>query len=251
MIRNQEGVPKMSLEKIKIKIAAILSKKTENGATEAEAMSAMEMAARMMKEHGVTLADIQVQRDNSSDFVRKCANENAKNLHPVDSMVAVAIAEYTDTKVWNDRSEYRNSNLTFFGYAVDVELAIYIREVCKNAMDSEWNKFKRSIPAGIHKSTQRKSFMYGMANRLVKRLRELKDAAKKSNEGANQLVVVKKAMVEREFAKTAMRLSSNKSSRFSVNPNSYQAGQMAGDNVRFNRAVYSGPTGGQKMIAAG
>jgi hypothetical protein len=234
------------ISKIREKISALLKRNQENGATEAEAVAAMSHAARLMEEHGITLKDIREGTTESTDFIQKHANEGEKQLSTFDKLVCPAIARYTDTKVWNDKTEKRVSKLMFFGYRVDVELAEYIRAVCERAGETEWKKFSRNIPTG-DRIAKRKSFLAGMAVRLAERLSELKKENIQKSDG-RQLVVVKTELVQRAFAEKKMRLASGGVVRYSAN-NAFSAGKAAAENVRFNRAVHNGPTGGVKLIA--
>jgi hypothetical protein len=236
------------IDRIREKIGALLQKNKDNGASEAEANAAMSYAAKLMSEYGVTLDDIRSQNEASIDFVKKCMNEGEKNLSVFDRLVSPAIARYTDTKAWNDKTVRRTSRLTFFGYRVDVELAEYILEVCKRASDTEWKKFSAKLPVGArHKA--RKSFLSGMAVRLSERLRELKTENVQKNDG-RQLVVVKTEMVARAFSDMDMKLRSGGTIRYSAN-GAFQAGKDAANTVRFNRAVSDGPSGGVRMIGNG
>jgi len=234
------------ISKIREKVAALLKRNQENGASEAEAVAAMGHAARLMEEHGITLKDIREGTTESTDFIQKHANAGEKQLSTFDKLVCPAIARYTDTKVWNDKSEKRVSKLMFFGYRVDVELAEYIRAVCERAGETEWKKFSRNIPTG-DRIAKRKSFLAGMAIRLAERLSELKKENIQKSDG-RQLVVVKTELVQRAFAEKKMRMSSGGIVRYSAN-NAFAAGQAAAENVRFNRAVHDGPVGGVKLIA--
>lgn len=234
------------IAKIREKISSLLKRNKDNGATEAEALAAMSHAARLMEEHGITLADIRECTAASADFIQKRANPGEKQLSTFDKLLAPSIARYTDTKAWNDKSEMRVSKLMFFGYRVDVELAEYIREVCVRASETEWKKFSRNIPTG-DRIAKRKSFLTGMAIRLADRLDELKAENVQKGDG-RQLVVVKTDLVARAFAEKKMRMSSGCVIRYSAN-NAFAAGKAAAENVRFNRAVHDGPSGGVKLIS--
>jgi hypothetical protein len=259
-----EMITMNNVDKIRTKIAALLAKNTANGATEAEAEMAMARAQQMMDEYGVTLNDVTTQNVKSDDFVLRQFNDGVK-LSVIDSYVASAIGRYTDTKVWNDlrfagwksgRTNKGNSrrktssNLMFYGFAVDVELAEYIYKTCENAMETEWKIFSGALPVGARK-TARKSFMIGMAVRLRERLDALKahNVAKVDTRG--QLVVIKRELVERaareELNLDRMKKSSGAATK--VHADAFTAGKIAGEKVRFNHEVQNGPTGGVKLIA--
>lgn len=253
-----------NIDKVRAKIAALLKKTEANGASESEASSAMAIASRLMAEHGVTIEDIKNNSEAARDFIKRRFNDG-KKLSILDTVVSNAIAMYTDTKVWNskefsgfkqgftakgNRRMKTESNLMFYGYAVDVELAEYIYKVCDAAMEAEWNRFSLRVPQGSRKQV-RSSFMIGMAARLRDRLNEMKQENTTRSNGTD-LVVLKRQLVE-TAAKEDLKLNlksgyaGNGPKNFSKN--AFDAGKDAGNRVRFNRAVHDGPTGGVKLIA--
>lgn len=253
-----------NLDKVRAKIAALLKKTEANGASESEASAAMAIASKLMTEHGVTMEDINTNSEAARDFIKRRFNDG-KKLTILDKIVSTAIATYTDTKVWNDlefagfkqgftvngkRRMKTESNLTFYGYAVDVELAEYIYKVCDAAMEAEWGRFAVRIPQGSRKQV-RSSFMIGMAARLRDRLNEMKQENITRSSGTD-LVVLKRQLVE-AAAKEDLSLNLRKgyagSGTKNFSANAFAAGTEAANRVRFNRAVQDGPAGGVKLIA--
>lgn len=253
-----------NIDRIRTKIQALLKKTQANGASEFEAHFAMMKAEELMQEHGISLEDLD-RGVKQSDFVRRTASEG-KKLSVMDRYVATAIARYTDTKAWNDlefagfkkgvtvngkRRMKTESNLVFFGFAVDVELALYIYKVCDDAMEAEWKKFSVKLPTGTRKEA-RSSFMIGMAMRLRNRLDELKEQNVAKAEGRHDLIVLKGQLVEQALKQEhdpMFRRSSYAAKPSTFNGNAFLAGQEAAERVRFNREVHDGPTGGVKLLA--
>lgn len=250
-----------NIEKIRAKISALLKKTEANGASEAEASTAMTIASKLMKEHGVTLSDIKENTAAARDFSKRHVNEGSKNLSVVDKFVATAIATYTDTKVWNSKgfegfkmgktkmkSKY-SSNIMFYGYSVDVELAEYIYKICDSAVETEWKKFSRTVPSGA-RAKARVTFQLGMALRLRDRLLEMKTTNIEESNGT-ALVVLKKQLVETSF-KNEMNVKLGTGGTATVtyrNGAVFEAGKNAAESVRFNREVHDGPKGGVKLLA--
>lgn len=247
-----------NLDKIRGKIAALLSKTEANGASEAEAATAMNVAAKLMAEYGVTLNDIRDNNAAARDFIKRHFNAGSKNLSVVDKFVAMAISVYTDTKVWNSKefdglkagsaAKYK-SNLMFYGYSVDVELAYYIYKICDSAVENEWKKFSVSLPKGA-RGGARITFQLGMALRLRDRLISMKRTNVEETNGTS-LVVIKSQMVNAAFEEEInpkFKKSNNQGVKYRKNQ-VFEAGKKAGDSVQFNRAVHDGPTGGVKLIA--
>jgi hypothetical protein len=256
-----KGTDMSNVDKIRAKISALMKKTEANGASEAEAASAMTIASKLMAEHGVTLADIKENTAAARDFSRRHVNEGAKNLSVVDKFVAVAIAGYTDTKVWNSKGfdgfkmgkknskpKY-TSNIMFYGYSVDVELAEYIYKICDAAVELEWKKFSRTVAAGA-RAKARTTFQLGMSIRLRDRLIDMKKVNIDESNGKS-LVVLKNQLVETSF-KNDVTANLGKGGGASVTyrkGSAFEAGKKAAESVRFNREVHDGPQGGVKLLA--
>ena len=236
-----------TIETISKKISALLKKNAENGATEDEANAAMKIATKLMTEHGITMDDIKQNTAAANDFVEKTINENRKKLHEVDLYgVLTSIAKFTDTHVHIERKVKKSASVYFFGYRSDIELAEYLREVCKRALETEWNKYVMNNDLQGHKRTHRKNFMIGMSVRISQRLNDMKQEHTTTTNN-NQLVVVKNQLVTQAFAKKNIRLKSASSTTFDMN-DSYKAGKQAGDNVSLNKSMTDRVSKGVQMI---
>jgi hypothetical protein len=239
----------VNIESIRKKVAALLKQNTEAGATENEANNAFKIAQKLMQEHGITLEEIKKQKSVNTDFSEKKINEGRNNLHEVDLYgISKAIAKFTDTTIYKQKRVNEDATVVFFGYNADVELAEYIREVCKRAMETEWKMFSSTANLVGHKRRHRKNFMIGMSHRVAKRLEEMKSDHVQTT--GTELVVLKNQMVVQALNDHNVRIR-KKSSRtvYYDQNNAYVAGQQAGNNVQFNKKVTEGATGGQAMIA--
>jgi len=222
-------------EKIKKKIAALLAMTKENGASEQEAFTAMSMAAKLMMEHGISEEDIRSSTPN--DFVKESIDKHRKKLHEVDYYLVVGIADYCGTKVYVDRQE---GGIVFFGYGVDVELAKYIRQICRFALEYEWSMYFALYNGSTHGRTLRKSFMVGMTRRLNARLKALK-ADNTVYSGSTALISLKNQVVDQAF-RDQLKLKLKKTSHANtVKYNeAFTAGIAAGDKVNFSKPVQQG-----------
>ena len=223
---------------IREKIKALMSKTADNGASEAEAMQALEMASRLMAKHGVTMDDLRATKEE--DFVTRGGN-TAGQLHAVDKLLQTTIAKVTGTKTWisNSSGLHRGRTPMFFGYAADVDYALYMREVIKTAMEAEWAKSKSKFVGEVHGRAARSSFMAGMAKRIRERLNEMfADRVKETPKG-NELVVLKGQMVESAYANLGMKLKKTYT-KSTVGYSGYAEGYAAGNKVQFNKSLKVG-----------
>ena len=153
---------------IKDKIKALLAKTTANGCTEAEAMAAAELAAKLMRRHQIEAADIElVVGDATEKTIRTVWRVN----------LARAIAICTNTAVIFIRSPDGNE-IRFIGRAPGPEIALYLRDVCIRATDNAVKRFKKSdfYKSRRKASTRRlavKDFVEAMVLRLRLRLLEI------------------------------------------------------------------------------
>jgi len=155
-------------ENIKTKIRALQNKTVKNGCTEAEAMSAAQMAAKLMAEYKLS--------DASVCMTEKASRSKQKGKSSLGKLWAV-IAWCTNTKCIV--LGFDNGTLiNFVGRDPRPEIAVYLREVCERAIQTELKKFRSS---SFYKSRRKQAtkraasldFIEGMVIRLCVRLQEL------------------------------------------------------------------------------
>lgn len=250
------------LDGVKKKINSLLKMSEANGAGETEAMNAMNIASRLMQEHGITMEDLKTNSEASKSFNFDKAGSHSGSLHIIDQLVTSSIARFTDTVSFKDTivvGQVRPRRLksgrvvpgriltktvtVFYGYSVDVELAKYIYSICRNAMEYEWSKYADEVPQG-HRAKQRKHFMVGMALRLRARL----DGLKVKTTGTD-LVVLKRELVRKSFDEKFSDMTAGKAKTVTYSDKAaFKAGGEAANNVHFNREIHDGPTGGIKLL---
>lgn len=229
------------------KIKAILSKSTDKAASESEAMNAIKIAKKLMKKYQITDEDIKRGNVVVSDFIfGSNSTEDSGNASSFETLVAVAIAKYTNTiarkfKYKKESSNYSTTKIMFFGHKIDVELAVWMMNVCNDALSIEWSLYKNSIHDKIH-GNKIKSFSIGMAQRIIERIDELmveeqeEDNIEKTKSNAivkiSNEVIVKKQIVEELFEAATNGFENKKSSMIRyVNDDSHSKGYEAGNNV--------------------
>lgn len=232
-------------QRIYERIQGLLSKTVENGATEAEALAAANLARKLMDQYQitVTIKDIESGDEKVDLRVSEIFNKNTDRI----ASISVAIGEYTDTKVWKS-----GSTICFLGVGKDAEFALWLFETLVNVRDSEYTRFKQTLAfrqqqaLGYHGRTLRANFTDGFAIRVSKRLREMKSAIR--NEGSaesshsNALVPVKNQAIAKEMQKMGLRLSkgagySGTQGRSSA---AYAAGDQAGSRANIGRPIGDG-----------
>lgn len=236
------------------KIAALRARTVENGCTEAEAMEAAQKIAELMEKYDLSMTDVEL---GAAECVME-SDRTARNS-PI-SYCGPAVGYFTDTRSWSflrrepvfdddlihgrRQTGWREvEDVTFFGLPHDVEIAIYLFGICRGALDRETERFMPSI--ALYRRPVRDerlhAFQSGMVDRMAKRLRDMKDEIRRRSKmtSGRDLVVVKSAVVKREFEKLGFDVKTGKSRR-RLHPESYEAGKRAGEHVRFDPGVRDG-----------
>jgi len=226
-------------QKMMTKIRALLSKTTENGCTEAEAMAALDMAQRFMASYEVTPDDLQLKGETAE--VRRAA---ARDPHKARYYMAAAVAGFAGCKVWRG-----SEGLNFCGLQSDAELAAWLLETLGGFVERE---FARHLAErrGVGPRERRLAvagFVIGATGRIAARLNELTTRTEQAaNSNGRALVVVKGRAVAEKMASMGINLRKGRTSGRSINGDSYRAGQASGDRASFGRPV--GGNGGQARL---
>jgi Protein of unknown function (DUF2786) len=231
-------------DEIIAKIRALRAKAEDHAATEAEAMAAAEMAARLLVKHDIKpeeLAEIAKSEGVVSGF------RQGKVLHPVANFTAVAIAHFTETRAYQD-----NGEIKFIGLEEDVLMAVYLIEMLTGAAKRGWVGHAEQHSYAFREfAFQRESYFRGFATRVSDRLNELYRFRKQQREMAQgsgnstALVIVKSEVIKRTMDEMGLRLSkSRRNKRSYLDPHTFRAGMAQGNNVNLGRPFGANATTG-------
>lgn len=154
-------------EALRKRIAALKAKAADRAVTEAEAMAAAEMAADLMRSHGLSDADL--------EFDEAQAPLKTKGKSPRDLLWGtVASCTNCSAVLQTDWTP----SLLFIGRAPGPEIATYLVAVLNRAIDREIEAFKATPTYKRRRSLQTRrqavhDFTAAMVFRLTVRLREL------------------------------------------------------------------------------
>jgi hypothetical protein len=258
----------MSNESIIDRIRKLLDRTTDNGCTEAEAMTAAAMAAKLMDKFNVTDADVIAGQDKASAaYFNRASNDHAVCL------MSGAVARFTGCTIFRRKAPERTVEYNLFGEASareevtnrlqivglahEVEIAGYLLDICYGAMEGaaakalqEENEERRRggepLVMGKARLAWVHDFQSGMALRMIDTLNAMTAERAAEREkvvpikgNGCDLVVVRKSLVKDWLDANGITLS--KGRRTTVNQNSaFGAGHSAGGNVRFHSGVGSG-----------
>jgi len=158
------------MDGLKRKIAALLSMTAATGCTEAEALAAAEKAARLMREHGLSEADITIGQAS--------VRHRSKGQGARDELWRI-VAYCTNTAAtYMTATGERGAELVFVGRDPGPEIAAYLVAVLNRALDTAIAEFKAgSFYRRRRSETTRRAavrdFTAGMIFRLTSRLVEI------------------------------------------------------------------------------
>jgi Protein of unknown function (DUF2786) len=231
------------LDRIKIKIKALAAKTVDRGASEEEALAAMNVVGRLLTQYNLSMNELDV-RDASYKTIHLKIGRQKR--HPIDHAIP-SIAALTGTKTWFHKrwGTGADSTYAFFGQEQDLDMVEYLFKVIMSAMESELRTFKRSAEyAAVSwaggKASAAISFQRGMASRLSVRLQQMKkeqDDALKARSTSTALVVLKGQLTDEAFKKEGIKLRSARTNYHVGNIGAFRAGHAAGDKVNLSRPI--------------
>lgn len=210
-------------------INALRAKTTTNGCTEEEAMAAAAKIAELMDRYDLEESDVELG-------AAECELRAAGSVKDQASQCANAIAEFTDTKVFDASGE-----LKFFGLPPDVEVAGYLLDICRGAINrgtisfmAELGLFRRDV-----KLRKVESFQLGMARSMNAKLVRMKGERRRNaiRDTGRDLVPVKAAIIARDIEKLGVRIKGGRCRSRKVDDGAFSMGVSAGASVRFDPGV--------------
>lgn len=215
------------------RINDLLNKTVENGATEAEAGAALELAQKLMAKHMIEESQL---ADHAKDKAcKKITIPKFKTGYDTADLNEFIARAFDCRCWWNDH----RGEVYFFGFGDDARLAAYFYNYLNNAIVNEAERYKKTFEyidqkiMGFAPRTILSSFRKGMIRRLRNRLVELK-ASRVSNvvqtTGTN-LVLVKDARVNDEYDALGLKLKSHRSNGEINSEQAYNDGKKRADAV--------------------
>jgi hypothetical protein len=235
------------------KVVALLQKTEERGCTEDESMAAAAKAAELMAEYELSRADVNsVTDDKYGKRARPfgTGSSRRRSFHEVRYVVG-RIAKFCDCIAWTDDDE-----LVYFGSQTDTELAHRLTDLIRVAMDRAFATYLRSAerPTYVHGRSLRAAYMKGMADRIARRMTEIKKAQRdmmKSTTKGQAIVLAKDRIVAERLEASGIKLYKERSrpTQFSIlAEQAYDHGHVAGATVPLSPEVQDGEP--KRRIAA-
>lgn len=229
------------MSKIHERILHLRSIVPERGATEAEALTAIELANKLMEKYGVTEEELR-KVEFAKDMKTGTVDNEKKSEDPASKLCATTIAKFCEVKVWGQQ-ENGKIVTKFFGMNGDVEMAEFLYEVIRAAMERGWTDY---LAAGeynkkINRHKLYWSYRYGFADRINNKLKEMMRERKQHQSTGTDLVSLKDQIIEQAL-KQELGLSFRKPRNVGVklSTSAYLDGAADGDKVNLNRPLREG-----------
>lgn len=234
---------KEDLKKAAERVRKLLNITAENGASEQEVLNASAAAHAIIEKHQLQMSDLELEAEGVErlDTDRRSVLGKTLNFkYGTRDKISAAIARYCDCKVWRNP---REQTISFFGLRSDAELAVWL---------SDTLTYFITVEADRHMLTEtrvaeprwhyRVWFINGAATRINQRLKELADEREahrpKKTASGNSLVVVKNAIVEREYGKLGMDVVKRRSGQtIGLDGRAFLKGVEAGDRANLARPI--------------
>jgi hypothetical protein len=227
-----------ALDRLKIRIQGLRAKTTDNGCTEAEALSAAAKVAELLDRHDLSLTDVEIRE---APCERREYETHRNKRIPLDDCIG-AIADFCDCRVWREKNPAGEARYVFFGLRSDVEAAHYLTELIDIAVRSELGRYKTTADYQRFRHKERHmanaSFTLGMVASIAAKLTAIKAQRDHANHGAGRdLVVLKASVVDAELDKLDLKLRTVRRAPRMVSPEAYDAGGAAGAALAISRAI--------------
>lgn len=217
------------------KIKALLSKTTENGCTEKEALAALAKARAWIDAHEITDDELQLSREEKA-ILHDESEADARDTPNIKWQLGRAVGRYCNVQIYRDHSK---AGLTFVGFKSDIDFATWLLDHLADFVHDALFEFLLDClaPEGKERKQEIRGFIIGCTGRISARLIEMCDQTKyeRTTNGKALIVIKDQAINDLLKAEGICLRSSGSSAGFSDGARA--AGQSAGDRASFGRPV--------------
>lgn len=237
------------LDKIKLKIRALLAKTIDNGASQAEMESSLAKAYELMNRHYIAESELRDPFLGEACVIQK--EPRIVTAYVVDGFVP-SLCDLFSTEHYIS-SKY----ITFLGFEQDVQLCHYFYKLILTSALAESQTFKKSehyrrtIANGYHGRTAVSSFLKGYSYRVAEKMEEMYRGRKEemSRNGEFGLVVSRKEdKVKEGFLNLNMKLGTSALPKADILEGAFRLGQAEGDKLKLQQAIRRNEAENTKLL---
>lgn len=232
------------ISKIKSRLAALLRKARDAGASDAEVAEALNAAQKMMDKYGVTEDDLETvtQEDYRTAEFGKPAGR--KNFDPILRYCGPAVCQMTGVLGVYKKSPQGGETIEFYGLDADVEYATWLIHSLQLFMNDQWDSYKRwDMKNGLSRQqlmAEKIGFIRGFCDGVNRRMAGMMDnGGNTKTETGTALVVKKKDLAKRHYEATHGPVGGgvNLSGSGTGSMSGAAAGSMAAQSASLGRGV--------------
>lgn len=221
--------------KMKERIDALLSKTVENGATEEEAMAAMQKAMELIAKYQIDMTEKEAREQGA---IMSKISFKLPLAQFAAFEILYAVGQASGTRGFRIGKE----NFYFVGLEEDVKFALWLIQslalFAVNAVNEWWKSPDNYIPSsqitGGERVRLKESFIKGFAGRVTVRVNEEKKKEKEKATTGTALVVVKDAVITDFFKNNGINPKS-KSDRKNYSTQAKSAGFRKGAEAQLRK----------------
>lgn len=208
----------------------------ENGATQAEAIAACEMAEKLMKKYQLSEDDLK-KVVFSKDMSLRETDTRTNSVSPASKLCGMWVGRFCGTKTyrWTDG---KKKTRKYFGLKDDVEMAVYLLDMIDTVMESSYKTYKKEVGKVAREHQFYWGYRHGFADAINSALKKMIEERSSFVSTGTDLVVLKSEIVESAFeSQVGIKLKTGKSRSSRVNSESMAKGFEDGSKVNLNRPV--------------
>jgi uncharacterized protein DUF2786 len=222
------------------KIKALLAKTVENGATEAEMLSALDKASAMMDAYDISDANLEIAMDEAA--ILYADESDLKDPHRIKWRLSGSVSAFCNVQVYRSRGE---TGLKSIGLPSDVQFAMWLLD---SLADFVFNELYVHLIVCLAPRSERRiitrSFIEACCSKISERLIVLVERSKAARTAnGRELVVIQDAAIKAFMKDHNIHLRTHcLGGSANVDDEARAAGSAAGDRASFGRPI-SGAAG--------
>jgi Protein of unknown function (DUF2786) len=217
------------------KIKALLSKTTENGCTEEEALAALAKARAWIDTYEITDGELQLSREEKA-ILHDESEADARDPHRIKWYLCRGVSRYCNVRIYRTSSKV---GLTFAGFKSDIDFATWLLDHLADFVHEVLCEFLIDClaPDGKERKLEIRGFVIGCCERICDRMTAMCDQSKSERTANGNALVVIKDQAIRDLLKAEGICLRSSSSSANFSDAGRMAGQSAGDRASFGRPV--------------
>lgn len=197
------------MSKIIAKIKALRARAADAASSEAEAAKAAAVADKLMREHNISLSELDVRAEGVGKVFW---NPDARMRGP-ETFAAKKVADALGIECWCEAGR-----IAFLGSPADVEVALYYMDLCSNAAEAGVRAFRKTDDYArlLRQFSPRKigaDFRKGVCSRLGQRIADQIYAEQTPVATGTGIVLVKDALIRAWLEENDMRFKKARATR--------------------------------------